>query len=277
MDALEPAVIHRTSQNLGWTGIGAEIGSHNGWVVDDLVIDGYYLAINIADRPLAIESREKGRFLRKVVPPQTLVVHPFGESFSFRVAESSLWAGVVVSPSLVKAAWDGEAFSCAAQFGVSDPHLVATTQAVVETMGAGPGSAFAAREAGVALAAQLAAKSLRVPAKQSGGLSSAQVRRVADYINDNLSNSLTLDELSALSDLSLWHFARAFKVATGFTPHQFVLSCRLAHARRLLLRTIDPIAIIAAACGFADQAHFTRSFRAVHGTTPGAYRRRSRV
>ena len=101
IDALEPAIIHQSSRNLEWSGVIAEIGSHNGWMVDDLVVDGYYLAININDKPLAIESRERGRFVRKLVPPASLVIHPYGESFSFRVADSSRWAGVVLAPSLM--------------------------------------------------------------------------------------------------------------------------------------------------------------------------------
>ena len=55
------------------------------------------------------------------------------------------------------------------------------------------------------------------------------------------------------------------------TPHQFLVSMRIAEARRLLAAGLAP-AEVAAMTGFADQSHLTRRFRSRIGFTPGRYR-----
>ena len=76
--------------------------------------------------------------------------------------------------------------------------------------------------------------------------------------------------------LSPTHFARAFKETMGRAPHQYLLALRLERARRLLETTRATLSDIAQRTGFADQAHFTRLFKRVFGTTPGALARRLR-
>jgi AraC family transcriptional regulator len=275
IDALEPATIHQSSRALGWDGMTAEIGSHRGWIADDLVVDGYYLAVNVDAQPLVIESRERGRFVRNIVPPGTLVIHPYGESFSFRVAESARWAGVVLAPSVVAEVCDGRRFGCPAQFGVGDAALLTGVDHAIRHLRDGTSGAPGPGEAALMLAAALAGRPDSRPLPQRrGGLSVAQLRRVADFVEGNLAGGLVLSELAGVAGLSLWHFARAFTVATGRTPHQFVIARRLARALRLLAQTAEPIASVALCCGFADQAHLTRCFRSGYGVTPAEYRRR---
>jgi AraC-like DNA-binding protein len=66
---------------------------------------------------------------------------------------------------------------------------------------------------------------------------------------------------------------RVFRREYGLPPHRYVVGRRLDDARRLLLDG-RPIAEVAAATGFHDQSHLTRHFRALLGTTPGAFSRR---
>src|SRR5262245_24006838 len=67
-----------------------------------------------------------------------------------------------------------------------------------------------------------------------GGLPWARVRRVAEYVQANLSGQLTLAELSAVVHMSPYHFARLFKVSVGISPRQFVIRQRIERAKRLL-------------------------------------------
>ena len=71
--------------------------------------------------------------------------------------------------------------------------------------------------------------------------------------------------------LSPFHFARAFKVATGTAPHQYVTNRRIGRAKALIAEGEFPLAVIADKCGFSSQAHFTRWFKQFVGTTPGEY------
>jgi AraC family transcriptional regulator len=100
-----------------------------------------------------------------------------------------------------------------------------------------------------------------------------QMRRVIDHIEANLDTSLPLHELASIARLSTSYFSRAFKGASGQTPHAFILSRRIARARQEMLDGVEPLAQIALACGFADQAHLARVFRRSAGLTPAAWRR----
>ncbi|MEM7653252.1 MAG: AraC family transcriptional regulator [Pseudomonadota bacterium] len=101
----------------------------------------------------------------------------------------------------------------------------------------------------------------------------ATVDRLRDYIMDDLTRDLSLDELASLAGISPFHFARAFKQATGLSPHQYVLELRLTRAREELAGGKNTLADIAYAVGFSSQAHMTDVFKKRLGVTPGRYRK----
>jgi AraC-like DNA-binding protein len=78
--------------------------------------------------------------------------------------------------------------------------------------------------------------------------------------------------LEAISGLSRYELARQFRVVYGTSPYRYSLMRRLDVARARLPEGV-PLAEIALAAGFADQAHFTRVFRSAYGLTPGRYAR----
>nr|WP_243851312.1 helix-turn-helix transcriptional regulator [Modestobacter marinus] len=128
---------------------------------------------------------------------------------------------------------------------------------------------------GLALVAALARDhtTARTPTTAApAGLSRGQLERVLRRVEDDLAGPLSVGELAALAAVSEFHFSRQFRLATGASPHQYVLSRRLARARQLLTATDLPIAVVAARCGFADQSHLTRHVRRALGTTPAALR-----
>jgi AraC-like DNA-binding protein len=95
-------------------------------------------------------------------------------------------------------------------------------------------------------------------------------------IEDGLAAPPDLAELASLAGLSRCHVVRAVKAATGATPHALVLD-RKVRAARTLLRAGEPAAAVAQACGFADQAHLTRTFKARLGVPPAAFARAGRA
>lgn len=106
-----------------------------------------------------------------------------------------------------------------------------------------------------------------------GGLAGWQKRRVIEHIERYLETSLLTNDLAAIARLSNGHFSRAFKISMGETPHSFIIRCRIRRAQMLMLETSDTLSQIACACGLTDQAHLTRLFRRVVGTTPMIWRR----
>jgi AraC-like DNA-binding protein len=109
------------------------------------------------------------------------------------------------------------------------------------------------------------------------GLDRRRLSRVLDYIEANLEEDLTVDELAGIACLSRFHFARAFKTAIGRSPHQYVSAKRLERAKALLIGADRSLVDITLTLGFSCQANFTRAFRRATGLTPGQYRRSFRL
>ncbi|HDX9009287.1 AraC family transcriptional regulator [Aeromonas dhakensis] len=97
------------------------------------------------------------------------------------------------------------------------------------------------------------------------------LQRAAELMQDDCSSPLTLAQLSAVAGLTPSHFVRSFSRHYGMTPHAYLLDQRIRHARTLLRRG-EPLAEVALASGFADQAHFQRQFKRRVAATPGHYR-----
>ncbi|HMB27190.1 MAG TPA: AraC family transcriptional regulator, partial [Blastocatellia bacterium] len=100
-------------------------------------------------------------------------------------------------------------------------------------------------------------------------------RRIATavrFIELHFRRPLSLEELSALVDISPYHFLRTFKQVIGLTPHQFILRRRLSEAALRLRTTAEPVLDVALDAGFGDLSNFNHTFRAAFGTTPTEYR-----
>ena len=101
-----------------------------------------------------------------------------------------------------------------------------------------------------------------------GGLAPWQKRRLMELIDSNLDGKLRLSYLAGECGLSVSHFCRSFKRSFGVPVHRYVIICRVERAKFLLRSSSATLSEIALESGFADQAAFSRSFRAVVGTSP---------
>jgi AraC-like DNA-binding protein len=101
-----------------------------------------------------------------------------------------------------------------------------------------------------------------------------RVERAIRFFHQRFAERVTMEAAARVAGLSPDHFVGVFRSAVGCTPHQYLVQCRLRHARRLIAsegcrRSLTEIAL---AAGFADQAHLTRHFHRVFGETPGHWR-----
>ncbi|MHC8495065.1 helix-turn-helix domain-containing protein [Thalassospira sp. SM2505] len=111
------------------------------------------------------------------------------------------------------------------------------------------------------------------PQRKRGKLAPYQLRKTVDYIEQNCGRTIRLDELAQLTGLSQSYFCSAFRESTGMPPQQWQMKARVERAKKLLKKGDTPLASVAVGVGFADQAHLTRVFRKIVGTTPGAWRK----
>jgi AraC family transcriptional regulator len=100
-----------------------------------------------------------------------------------------------------------------------------------------------------------------------GRLCRRRIDQVIEYVEANIAADITIDALASVACLSRFHFARAFKASTGQSPHQYVDSMRMEHAKALL-RNGMPIAEVASTMGFSSVRNFVRAFRRVVGAAP---------
>ena len=91
------------------------------------------------------------------------------------------------------------------------------------------------------------------------------MRRVREYVEVHLSESIDLSMLAGVAGLSVHHFARQFKQSAGVTPHLYLTKKPVERAQEMLVQTGLSLAD---AVGFFDQGHLARHFRLMLGTTP---------
>ncbi|MDF5720548.1 MAG: AraC family transcriptional regulator [Rhizonema sp. PD37] len=160
--------------------------------------------------------------------------------------------------------------------GILDPQIQHLDLALeAEFLAGNPGGRFYNESLANVIAVQLLKKYSAKEPKiylYTDGLSEHKLRLVIDYINDNLTEDVSLEAIADAVGISMYYFVQLFKQSTGFTPYQYVLQCRVERAKQLLRTTKLPIIDIALVIGCKNQSHFTKLFRKLTQTTPRQYR-----
>lgn len=102
------------------------------------------------------------------------------------------------------------------------------------------------------------------------------IAKSVSFMESHYIDSITREQLAALSNLSVRHFSRIFHDTYQTTPGNYVLSLRLQHACRLLKNTPLNVSEIAFQSGFNDSNYFSRQFRKSYQVTPKQYRNQNK-
>lgn len=113
---------------------------------------------------------------------------------------------------------------------------------------------------------------LHLKATASRRLSGQTSKRAVEYMNENMSENLSINDLARISRMSPSHFIRAFTLTFGTPPHQYLVNLRLKMAEKLLIETKLPISEIAFQTGFSSQSHLTNTMKRIKQLTPGKIR-----
>jgi len=133
------------------------------------------------------------------------------------------------------------------------------------------------------LAVSVAARLIRchsslatVPQSQSGRLSGRRLKDVLSFIEDNLNQNMSLEDIARVAGLSVSHFKTLFREAVGIPAHQYLIRRRVDRAKSLLVEDKMTISEIAFETGFAHQSHLARHMRRLLGVSPKALRQSMR-
>jgi AraC family transcriptional regulator len=108
--------------------------------------------------------------------------------------------------------------------------------------------------------------------KYDRGLPSIKLRQALEYIDNHLSQNISLVEIARQIDMSQHYFCRSFKQSIGITPHQYLIQQRVERAKQLLIHSELTILDITDECGFANPSHFAKYFRQHTGISPRQFR-----
>jgi AraC family transcriptional regulator len=183
---------------------------------------------------------------------------------------------VSLSPDLVRAREEiAGRLELAPAWSRFDPFILELTRTVLRIQDAGLATRLFLDAAAEVLLTHLATEvSSSTPARMDGLARGAQaVERAMAYIEAHIGDDLDVGALAAVAGTPRHGFARAFRAATGTSPHRYVMLRRCERARDLIIAGRRPLADIAADCGFASQAHMTTLFGRMLGLSPGRLRR----
>jgi len=109
--------------------------------------------------------------------------------------------------------------------------------------------------------------------QRTGELRGRRLKQVLAFIEEQLSEDLSLERIAAAAGISASHVKTLFRNAMGIPVHQYVIQRRVERAKTLLIEDRLTITEIALAAGFAHQSHMARHMRRVLGMPPRAMKR----
>ncbi len=267
-----------SSAGLGWRGLSLEHQRLPAADTPDVYLPWHWLGVSLSG-PRVLEDRSDGRWARHTLAPGEVTFRPAGLPGRAAWREPVDTLNVAIDPATVDTATGGREVQARATFG---PDSVAHGLAMLlraEAATGGAGGLLFADGLRTALAAHVVARygaASRVQAPSVRPLSAAELARVRERIEVDLAGDLRLADLAAAVPLSPFYFTRAFRAATGQTPHAYVLELRLDAACSRLRRTPATVEEIARATGFADRGHLARRLRGRFGLSPSELRRLAR-
>lgn len=266
-----------TSAGRGWAGLQADLEDQPAVEVRDVAHSQHVATLCLCDG--AHERRMAGRSEREQLRHGLTALAPAGQPMTSLCAGRARYLNVLLDPALVKGAAPrgrGTATLSAVFLNEPDPGLSRLLFSVLHALEEDSALAdLRAESLGVALARHLLRHHSDAGDEETRwnhGLTAAQLRRVEEVVAARPAERLTVQAMADTVGLSLPHFTRQFRHATGQSPYQYILRFRLDQARRDVLRTSLPVSAIAADLGFADEAHLCNAFRRRFGYTPGSLR-----
>ncbi len=275
-----------SSAGRGWSGIAAELRAHPAGHLPSILPEQMEITLALTGNSAGIvQRRGNGTRQETRVTPGALWLCPIGvfeDSIYIsqpieQVAHIYLPAATFVESSEESRGAAIRPDSIGYIAGLDDPLVDQMARAVVTELGSETTSGrFLMETLALSLVARLAntygATPIGIAERAVGAIDGKRLRRVLDFIADEIDTDLSVERLADVACLSRFHFSRAFKKAVGVPPHRYIAERRFELAKALLASSDRPLSEIAMACRFSSQANFSRAFLRAAGMTPGKYR-----
>jgi AraC family transcriptional regulator len=272
------------SDNLGWNSLYASVQHELPYEASFDAVEDHLMILHLGG-PVGVERRLGSKRERRIVPAGGLFILPGGIDFGVRL-EGELdtlhiyLRNQVVREVAAELGQDPDSLDLVPSLGEPDPLAECLALGVRDALSEGDPAArvyvdYLSRVLAARLLRRYSGSRMCLDAR-CGALSSSQMNVIKDYMQANLSRSLSLSDIASSCDLSPSYFARRVKTTTGVPPHQYLMQLRVEQAKRLLNGTM-PIVEVALECGFSHQEHLTSVFRRFTGATPAVYRRAAQV
>ena len=272
--------VRKRSDDLGWRSLYASVQHESPYEANYNAVEDHLLILHL-NGPVAVERRLGSKLERRVVPAGGLFILPGGIDFGVRLEGELDTVHIYLRDQVMREVAsemgiDAEDLALLPSLGEPDQLAESLALSVQQALNDDdPGTTVYVDYLSRLLSARLLRRYSRRSVRDEsadGALSRAQMRRIEDFIEENLSSSLSLEDLARACNLSPSYFARRFKSATGVPPHQYLIQKRVERAKRLLRGSL-PIIEVALECGFSHQEHLTNVFRRATGQTPAVFRR----
>lgn len=268
--ATSHTTILKSSTVLKWDGLQLEIARNHGWKVDDLMVNGHALCLNLSSDGLEYKIRNEMEWQSARLAPLNFLIQPEGKPFSLHHDEAAYYASVFVDGAFLD---EVVGYHCElrAENSVADEVLASIAQSLIGILADQNADSELARLLIRAFVFRLAKRhGCPAPACIKGGIAPRQLNHLLAWLENSLQGSLTVGTMAAHVGLSDAHFSREFKRSTGHTPWEFVVDLRLDRARQAL-EAGESITETARRYGFSDRPHLTRLFRSKYGVTPSYF------
>ncbi|MGH8372109.1 MAG: helix-turn-helix domain-containing protein [Gammaproteobacteria bacterium] len=274
------------STGRGWTGITARVYDlpANPEVVSLPAVDDFCISLRLSKTPMDVERSFGGLFKKARVTEGSISFVPAKSAVSWRSDEPLSVMHIHISHSFLQSHLSDaiqdhcvDRIECLDMLGIRDEMLWELGRGFLSEMTTpNMQDRLYVESLGHMIATHLMHR-YAIDLKRQPGLpltlSPSGIDKTIKFIDENLDQDLSLEQLANVAHLSLYYFLRQFKTICGMTPHQYVLKSRIKRAKHLLAATRYSIVEISQMTGFVSQSHFANVFKAQAGVTPRAFRR----
>jgi AraC family transcriptional regulator len=272
----------RSSEHLGWDGIYVQHHIQPSWETPDYAHIRHLILIHETRHFVQSERAFDGRRQQEQIGcDNNIAIIPASIEHQSNWSEESQFSLLFIEPNfLTRVAHESvtaDRIQLIPQYAMKDPLIdrIGRSLSAELEFDAG-GSRLFAESLTIALSIHLIRhySDWQQPLRENiGSLSQRSLQQAIAYINEHLTEQLSIAAIAGEIDMSQYYFSRLFKESIGLSPYQYIIQQRIKRARVLLKTTSLSILEIATQVGFSNQNQLTIQFRKSIGTTPSNYRK----